>query len=362
MSVSGGNGGGSVRTVSIIGAGIGAAHLAGYAQLPDRFRVTSVCDLDDARGRGLAKQQAGVDYVRNLSAVLADPAVEIIDICLPPHLHFQTCMDALEAGKTVICEKPLVSSLADADALAGQAAATGMQIFPVFQYRYGLGTAQLHALIDAGLAGRCFAGTLETHWDRDGSYYAIPWRGTWAGEQGGALLGHAIHIHDLLPSILGPIERVYADVATRVNDIEVEDCAALSIRMQGGALITSSVTLGAAGNTSRMRLMFEGFTVESDRTPYAPAEKSWSFTARAPTDQSTIDAVLAGVTTPKSGFAGMFEAVADTLDGHAGRQITLADGRRSLEFVTAAYASARGGVPVDLPLSTDHPLYGGWLP
>lgn len=362
MSVPVAKGGGRVRTVSIIGAGIGAEHMAGYAELPDRFRVTSVCDLDEARGRGLADRYAGVEYLRDLSAVLADPAVDIVDICLPPHLHFQSCMDALEAGKTVVCEKPLVSSLADADILASKAAETGGQIFPVFQYRYGLGTAQLHALIDAGLAGRCFAGTLETHWDRDHDYYAIPWRGTWAGEQGGAILGHAIHIHDLLPSILGPIDRVYADVAMRVNDIEVEDCAALSIRMKDGALITSSVTLGAANNSSRMRLMFEGFTVESDHAPYALAEKSWTFTARAPMDQGKIDAVLAGVASPKSSFAGMFAAVADALDGHPGREITLADGRRSLEFVTAVYASARSGAPVDLPLGADHPMYGGWLP
>ena len=139
----------------------------------------------------------------------------------------------------------------------------------------------MRALMQAGLAGKCYAGTLETHWDRPASYYDIEWRGTWAGEQGGAILGHAIHIHDLLPSVLGPIERVYADVATRVNDIEVEDCAAISMRMESGALITSSVTLGAAGNLSRMRLMFEGFTVESDHAPYAPAAKPWSFIAGA---------------------------------------------------------------------------------
>ncbi len=351
-----------MRTVSIIGAGIGAAHLAGYATLPDRFRVVSVCDLDEARARDLAGRYPGVDHTGDLSAVLADPAIDIVDICLPPHLHFQTCMDALDAGKTVVCEKPLVSSLCEADALAQKAADTGGTIFPVFQYRYGRGTAELQALIGAGLAGRCFAGTLETHWSRGADYYATAWRGTWAGEQGGAILGHAIHIHDLLAAILGPVDRVFAQVATRVNDIETEDCAAFSIRMGDGALITSSVTLGAADNTSRMRLMFEGFTVESGRAPYAPAEQSWTFTARAPTAQADIDDVLSGVPLPPAGFAGFFGAMADALDGRPGREVTLADGRRSLEFVSAAYASARSGVPVDLPLGADHPLYGGWLP
>lgn len=352
----------TVRSISIIGAGIGASHCAGLAQLPDRFRIASICDLNETRAKSLAAQYPGVAVTTDFAAVLADPTIDIVDICLPPHLHFRACMDAIAAGKAVVCEKPLVASLAEADALAAQLSQTGGFLSPVFQYRFGLGTAQLHALIDAGLAGRCYAGSLETHWDRPASYYEVDWRGTWAGERGGALLGHAIHIHDLLPSILGPVARVYADVATRVNDIEVEDCAAISIRMVSGALITSSVTLGCAGNISRLRLMFEGFTVESDHAPYSLAEKGWSFTAREPTKQAAIDEVLATVTASKSGYAGMFEAVADAMDGQGGREVTLAAGRRSLEFVTACYASARSGLAVDLPLGADHPMYQGWLP
>ena len=57
------------------------------------------------------------------------------------------------------------------------------------------------------------------------------------------------------------------------------------------ALVTSSITLGAATNTSRMRFCFEGFTAESGLLPYAPAEAPWSFVARAPYEQSAIDAV-----------------------------------------------------------------------
>jgi predicted dehydrogenase len=350
------------RTVSIIGAGIGAQHLLGYASLPGRFAVHSACDLDRTRGEALAATSPGCRYVADFDAVLADPDVDIVDICLPPHLHFSACINALDAGKIVVCEKPLVTSLAQADALAAKARETGGVIAPVFQYRYGLGTAQLHALLDAGLAGKAFVGTLETHWDRDAAYYAVPWRGTWAGESGGALLGHAIHIHDLLPSLLGPVAQVFANVATRVNDIEVEDCSALSLRMASGAVVTSSVTLGCAENISRMRLCFEGFTVESDHAPYSLAHKGWRFVARAPTTQAQIDAVLASVGQGLAGYAGMFSALADALDGQPGREVTLDDGRKSLEFVTACYASARDGQPVNLPIGPDHPLYAGWLP
>ena len=351
-----------MRQVAIIGAGIGAEHLAGYAALPDRFTVKTLCDLDVTRAKSVCANFEGIAVTNDLATVLADPDIDIVDICLPPHLHFDTAARALKAGKHVVCEKPLTTSLNDADQLIAIAKQTGRHVFPVFQYRYGLGTAQLKALIKSGLAGRCFAGTLETHWNRGADYYAVDWRGTWAGERGGAMLGHAIHIHDLLFAILGPVAQLYADVATRVNKIEVEDCAALSIRMAEGALITSSVTLGAADNTSRMRLMFEGATVESDHAAYAPAEKAWTFQARAPVTQKQIDTVLAEVPPARAGFVGMFQAMADALDGSSGAEVSLDAARASLEFVTAAYHSARSGTPIDLPLGQDHPLYNGWEP
>lgn len=348
--------------VAIIGAGIGAEHLAGYRALPERFRVVAQCDLDLDRARAATGNDPAILHTDDTEALLADPAIDLIDICLPPHLHYPAAMAALAAGKHAICEKPLVRSLDEADRLIAAATTAGRQVFPVFQYRYGPALIQLKALIDAGLAGRAYVASLETHWNRGAEYYAVPWRGTWAGESGGAVLGHAIHAHDLLSHLLGPVAEVTALTATRVNAIETEDCAALALRMQSGALVTSSVTLGAATDTSRLRFCFEGFTAESGTVPYAPGTGAWSFTARAPVTQAQIDAVLARVAPAQSGFAGFLEAVADALDGRKGSEVTLADGRRSVEFVTAVYASARAGAPVALPLDATTELYHGWLP
>ncbi len=347
--------------VAIVGAGIGAQHLEGFLALPDAFEPVVICDLDEGRAKTIADPH-GIETASALSDVLTNEAVDIVDICLPPHLHLSAASAALDAGKTVICEKPLVTSLADCDLLAARAKAADRQVFPVFQYRYGEGMAQLLHLMERGLAGQCFAGSLETHWNRDAEYYAVAWRGTWAGEQGGALLGHAIHIHDLVLAILGPVARIHAETATRVNTIEVEDCAALSFRMDSGALISSSVTLGAAEDTSRLRLAFEGFTVESDHAPYAPASKPWQFTARVPTSQSDIDRALAEVPETLPGYQGLFSEMAKALEGQPNKAVTLEDGRRSVELVTAAYHSARSGMPVDLPLAPQHPLYTGWQP
>lgn len=348
--------------VAIIGAGIGAQHLRGYLAVSDRFQVAAICDLDTERAAKVAGDNNAIRMVSDLAEVMADDSIDLIDVCLPPHLHFPVSLQALKAGKHVVCEKPLVRSLAEADELQTAAQAVNRKIFPVFQYRYGRATQQLQALIDAGLAGKAYAASLEVHWSRDSNYYAIPWRGTWAGESGGAVLGHAIHAHDLLCCFLGPIAELSAFTATRVNEIETEDCAAISMKMQSGALATSSVTLGAGNDTSRMRLCFEGFTAESGSAPYTPAEDEWRFIARSPVEQAAIDKITTAVPDVLTGFAGFVDAIADALSGKEGREVTFIDGRRSIELVTAIYDSARHGAHVELPLTADHPLYGGWLP
>lgn len=244
--------------VAILGAGIGAAHLKSYRQLPDLFRVAAMCDLDVERARQVVGESSDISIVSDLARIRDDPEIDVADICLPPHLHVPVAIEMLQAGKHVICEKPIARSLLECDRIEALIRETGNQFFPVFQYRYGPAFEQLKALMDAGLAGRPLVASLETHWNREADYYQIPWRGTLAGEAGGAVLCHAIHIHDLLTHIMGPIAELHAFVDTRVNAIETEDCAALSMRLENGALATSSITLGAADNTSRLKFCFEG--------------------------------------------------------------------------------------------------------
>jgi len=347
--------------VAIVGAGIGAEHLKGYLALPERFSVKAICDLDVERARTVANGTS-IHVTADLDEVLADPSIQLIDVCLPPHLHFPITLKAHAAGKDVVCEKPLVRSLEEANALLESVKTTGRSIFPVFQYRFGPAMRQLRALIDAGLAGKSYVASSEVHWNRGKGYYDIPWRGTWKGECGGAILGHAIHAHDLICYVLGPVEEVFTMADTRVNTIETEDCAALSFRMKNGALATSSVTLGAAEDTSRLRFCFEGFTAESGSLPYRPAEDKWRFIARAPTTQAQIDAVLATVGDGENGFTGFVEAIADAMEGRGGKEVTVTDGLQSIELVTAIYRSAREGKPVRLAEAAEGQWIKGWAP
>lgn len=345
--------------VAIIGAGIGAEHLDGYEALPNEYAVKTLCDLDLDKAANVVGNR-DIAICDSFEDVLLDPQIDLVDICLPPHLHFTATAQALEAGKHVICEKPLAGSVAEVDALTELAQKVGKTLTPVFQYRYGIGFEKLRALKAAGLTGKSYLASVETHWQRGSDYYAPKWRGTWAGEGGGATLIHAIHNHDLLCAVFGPISTVAAMTATRVNPIETEDCAVVNFEFGDGALATSSVTLGAAGDMSRFRFCFEHVTVESGIDPYAPGLGVWTFTATDPQRQHEIDAIVKAVTAGPSGFAGFFKELALSLSGTKSRPVTASDGRASIELVSAIYHSVMTGQKVVLPLNTDHPIYNGW--
>ncbi|MCR9138968.1 MAG: Gfo/Idh/MocA family oxidoreductase [Alphaproteobacteria bacterium] len=352
--------------VAILGAGIGAQHMDGYLALPERFNVVTICDLDIARASSLADMAKGCTVTSEIAEVLSDPRVDIIDICLPPHLHAPVAKNALSAGKHVICEKPFACSVLEAEDILAAASASQCKIMPIFQYRYGRGLRQLTGLQERALTGKPLVATVETHWDRDADYYSVAWRGRWKSERGGAVLGHAIHIHDLVTRYFGAATEVSVMLDTRVNPIETEDCAAIAMRTASGGLVTSSVTLGGAGNMSRMRLVFDALTAESGRNPYAPGSDDWTFVSRKTEGQSAIDKALSEISREMdgqpSGFAGQFLAVSDHLGGKPADMVTPEDGLRSIELVAAIYQAARTGARVSLPLDRSLPICADWIP
>ncbi len=288
--------------------------------------------------------------------------LDIIDICTPPHLHFRQIQQVLGAGKHAFCEKPLVGSLADVDRLADAEARSGRRVMPIFQKRFGHGLQKLRFLVDQGVAGRAYVATAETAWRRRAEYYAVPWRGKWSTELGGTLLGHAIHAHDMVTYILGPISRVFARVATRVNPIEVEDCASVSLQMADGSLASLTATVGSSPEITRHRFCFGNLTAESNLAPYGNSSEPWTFTADSPEQAGAIEAALARFRPLPELFEGQFLRAYNAFHGGGELPVTLADARTALELISAMYYGARSGEDVVLPLGRDHPVYDGWLP
>ena len=346
--------------VAVVGLGIGRLHVRAYRRLRDRYTVTAVCDIDQQ----VAAEVAGrIDAeVLTFEDALSRDDIDVVDLCTPPALHRDQVVTALDAGKHVVCEKPLVGSLADADLLAAAAERARGQLMPIFQYRFGTGLQQMRALVDEGVAGRAYTSSVELAWRRRADYYAVPWRGRWETELGGVLLAQAIHLLDMLTFIAGPVARVFCRTTTRVNDVEVEDCAVASLELGDGSLASVTATLGSADELSRHRFHFANLSAESGTEPYTSSSAPWKIVPETEEVAGEVARVLAAVPSGRDGWEGQFERFADALDSGAPPPVSLADARASLELITALYASARWREDVSLPIPKDHPMYQGWRP
>lgn len=349
--------------VAVIGAGIGRSHITeGYLPNPDKFRVAVICDINDERMNALADEFGVAGREKNFDAVLAMNDIDIVDICTPPMLHHPMIIAALRAGKHVICEKPLCGSLAEIDEVIAEEKKAKGRLMPVFQYRFGNGVQQAKAIIDAGIAGKPYVGTVETLWRRDADYYAIPWRGKWKTELGGVLMGHAIHPHDMFCYLMGNVKSLFGRVATRVNTIEVEDCISASLELESGALASFTASLGSADQITRIRLAFENLTIESDHEPYNPGAALWKILPRNNDTAAKIATLLKTWQDVPSRFQTQMARFHDALLSGGELPVTTADSRRSLEIVTAFYHSSATHEEVRWPIGRDHPKYKSWLP
>ena len=166
----------------------------------------------------------------------------------------------------------------------------------------------------------------------------------------------------MLCYVLGPVGSVYASVATRVNTIEVEDCAAIALEMADGSLASLGVTLGSADEVTRHRFSFSGLVAESNTRPYTNSGDPWTFVGDTPELSEQIESSLAEFRPLPEHYAGQFHRFYDAVRCGGELPVTLSDARMSLELITAMYYSSETGGSVTLPIGADHPRYASWLP
>lgn len=346
--------------IGVVGAGIGREHISAFQRLNDWFTVEAICDTGAGRAQAVADEFGIPCAESSFDALCRRDDIDIVDICTPSYLHYEQSLQALAAGKHVICEKPIGASLQQVDELAATARRAGRTLMPIYQYRFGHGAQSLKHLVETGITGPAYLTTAETAWRRRGPYYEGTWRGKWESELGGALVTLAIHAHDLITYILGPVASVYARTVTVVNAIETEDTVSASLQMADGSLCSLSVTTGSAREISRHRFCFRNLAAESPVEPYANTRGPWRFDPDTPAVQAQIDEALRNFTPLPEWFEGQFYRYAQALEQGKELPVTLHDAHVSLELITALYKSGATGQPVSLPILPDDEWYRGW--
>ncbi|CAL9278973.1 Gfo/Idh/MocA family protein [Streptomyces sp. SudanB91_2054] len=246
---------------AIVGTGfMGSVHAR--AVTAARGRVRLVAGSSPARARELAEAVPGAAPAAFEDVLASD--VDVVHICTPNHLHHDMARQALEAGKHVVCEKPLAVSVKEADDLAHLAARTGRVATVPFVYRFYASVRLARSLIAADARGPWLLhGSYLQDWLADAE--TDNWRVD-AGRGGGSRAFGDIGIHwcDLMEFVTG--QRITAVQATlgRAHPVRAgravatEDGGVISLRTDTGALGSLVVSQASAGRRNRLWFSFDG--------------------------------------------------------------------------------------------------------
>ncbi len=340
----------------IVGCGmISRFHARAIAEVPGAELVG--CSSRTKTSAEAFGAEMGCRAFPDLETLLADPTIQIVTICTPSGDHLEPALAAIRAGKHVLVEKPLEITTERCDQLVIAAREHGVHLGTIFPSRFQGCWQVLRRAIQSGRFGTLTLGDAYVKWFRTQQYYdSGAWRGTWALDGGGALMNQAIHTVDLLLWLMGDVSAVSAFTATRGHDrIEVEDVAVASLRFKNGALgVIEATTSSHPGQLKRVEI--HGTTgsaiVEENEI------RHWAFAQPDSSDEqvrrefSAAATNTGGATDPKAighqGHAEQFRDFVAAVRGGTQPAIDGAEGRRSVELITAIYRAAQSGNVVEL--------------
>ncbi len=341
----------------IIGCGVIGPWHAKAVQLVEGARMVACCDVIREMAEKCAEEFGDGDTAvyTDLEKMLADSNVDAVSICTPSGMHADNGIIAAQAGKHILCEKPMDVTLQKIDALIEACEENNVKLAGVFQRRTYETSKQVREAVQSGKLGKLVVGDSYQKYFRSHEYYASgDWRATWELDGGGALMNQGVHGIDLLLYIMGDIRRLNARCRTLVRNIAVEDTAIATVEFVNGALGviegTTSVTPGMGG---KIEISGDDGTIVMDGDKIAV----WDVPGEADVEQTEQATDVGSARDPAAGLdvAGHVRHIADLVDAiwnDRGPQIPGREARRAVEVIKAIYLSSRGGgETVELPLS-----------
>ena len=335
----------------IIGTGMIGAFHAKAIEAMQGGELAGVANRAPERAQAFALDYNTTAY-ESVTAMLADPAIDVVTIGTPSGAHFDPAMEAMAAGKHVIVEKPLEVTTERIDTMMAAAAEHRVTLSAVLNRRFHPAMDAFKQAADTGRFGILTSASAYVKWYRDQAYYdSAGWRGTWALDGGGALMNQSIHTIDALIYLAGPVKSVQANVACLAHErIEVEDTAVAIVEFESGArgVIEGATTnWSRAGHPARVQLSgTEGSVFMADES-----FEAWEFMEEQPIDAEIQAeflkgaAVGLGANDPSAISFGQhqrnFEEVVQAINEGREPTTSAAEARKSVALIQAIYESAR---------------------
>ncbi len=335
---------------AILGCGmISSVHADSIHAIPGA-ELVGVFDMSEDRCNGFAMRY-GVKAYGSMDALLTDNNVDAVCICTPSGFHADNAIEVIRAQKHVLVEKPLALNTDDCDRLIEAAAEYGVTAGVMSQLRFADTTRMLKSLVENGELGRVVTADIIMKYHRSPEYYALsPWRGTWKHDGGGALMNQGIHGIDLLLSIMGKAKSVYGMARTLRHSIEVEDTATAVVEFENGALGIIQGTTSVSPGYPRV------LTVSGTKGTVAITENrftEWRIPDKEIPDGMQLGGeIVSGAQNPTDisceGHIAQIQDFVDAILRHREPLVSFADGRRTVEMITAIYASSQKNCSIEL--------------
>jgi len=277
--------------VALIGGGfMGKAHALAYAAMPMFFWPAPaiphrkvVVDLTEEAAQEARDRFGFEEASSDWKAIVNRPDIDIVDICTPNNSHAEIAIEALKAGKHVICEKPLAGTLAESVAMAKAARASNATAMVAFNYRRTPAVALAKKFIDEGKIGDItnFRGTYLQDWSADPNG-PLSWRFQKKIAGSGAIGDIGTHVVDMAHYLVGPIDTVQAITSTYVKtrpmqqggvdklgasdksadaeraEVDVDDEVMSMVRFKSGAVGSIEASRNAWGRNNFITLEIHG--------------------------------------------------------------------------------------------------------
>ncbi|NQV44917.1 MAG: Gfo/Idh/MocA family oxidoreductase [Rhodospirillales bacterium] len=228
---------------AIAGSGMGAVtHAIEIPHIPDA-ELIAVMSRDEGRAKSFADTHGARRYYTDYDKMLEDDEVDVVVIVTPNSMHHDNAIAAAKAGKHVVVEKPLATTVEQGQEIIDVCHEQGVMLTVIYQMRFCSAAQKIKHAIDNNEFGPMILCDVIDKEYREPAYYGKDrWNGNKALAGGGCLTLQSTHLVDLMHWFMGPVDKVFAKTRTAVHDIDVEDLSLTMFTFRNGGLgtLTSS--------------------------------------------------------------------------------------------------------------------------
>lgn len=349
----------------IIGAGNSATMQLIDVRKSGRLEVGAICDVDAKRLRRFAEENEmpKENCYNDLGKMLKRDDLDFVVVSTPPYLHRELGVQVAEAGHHVVVEKPITTTLGDADELIRACDHNQVELFVISQHRYDSDVLEAHRVIPS--LGKIISGEMIMRWFRSQGYYdSGAWRGTWDKDGGGALFNQGIHGLDILLYLCGNLNELRAQAAVAAHEnIEVEDYLhAMGCFASGASAVVHATTCEFGNDETEIRVLGKNGRIILRNYKFASGSGIYDANGKPIGDFETEKAAVAdlgvvGSPLAHGGHEKQLYYIAQELRGTPVDGIRMnrgEDGRKALESAMGIYKSIQTGSTIRFPVDADY--------